>query len=518
MSGSMAVGANYLSFTAGGSGAAGTGAYSVAALWQPGVGNNNSGVACLLASGTRQRTVSEDALKMFGEGDFTGFGTLVQGSWYLVVGSKAAGSAALTWRIWLYDPVDFTGALQDGTSQTVGDGSTVDEIRIGQTFNLANGLYAVLGVWNRQLSLAECQSMRSNQLSAWAGVAGGAPQTLIHLRDWNGTTGAVVAIGSNTFNSVTGTVSAGANPPSFNFDLATNVPDPSNGGAGAGGTSDGLTLGDGSGGAGAGGQFDGLALGDVTGGAGVGGQLDGLTLGDGSGGAGAGGVLDGLVLGDGSGGVGAGGRDDPAPGGPVEIQDGSGGVGAGGQADAISSVVHDQMVMPILQQVKTCLADELAKLARPPAKLQIRPGSVFTSMADDTTDECCAGIAYVRPNTDTPTAGNWPSPLFDVDGPSASRGAPAYYAVQVEIGIYRCIPVISNVEGNRDAIPTEDQWLQAAQEHLDDRAALRRTVCCLRGIYGSDGVLTGPYTPLQNEGTCGGQFVLLTIRAPACDC
>jgi hypothetical protein len=179
-------------------------------------------------------------------------------------------------------------------------------------------------------------------------------------------------------------------------------------------------------------------------------------------------------------------------------------------------VVHDKMVMPIALNAHACLVVEVGKVASPPKHVQIRPGATFTAMADQVGDECCDGIAWVRPGTQTPTTGHWPDPIDNVDG--VDGGQPVYWAVQLELGIERCIPTVSNVEGEQGRAPTGAQWLQATQDHLDDAAALRRAACCLMDTYGKDGVLIGPVTPLQNEGNCGGQTVVVTVRAPACDC
>lgn len=187
-------------------------------------------------------------------------------------------------------------------------------------------------------------------------------------------------------------------------------------------------------------------------------------------------------------------------------------------AASTSQVVHDQMVMPLAALALNCLTAEVAKLANPPAKVQMRPGRTFTALADQTQDECCAGIAYVRPSTQIPTTGHWPQPLSDVDGPSASRGNPPYYAAVLELGIWRCIPTVSNVEGEEGMVPTAAQWLQATQDQLDDAAALRRVACCLRLLLENDSVIAGNVEPLENQGPCGGVSMTVTLRAPACDC
>lgn len=293
------------------------------------------------------------------------------------------------------------------------------------------------------------------------------------------------------------------------------------GGGSTAGTPDGLALGTVSGGSGSGGQPDGLALGVLADGGGTGGSPDGVVLGTVAGGAGTGGASDGLALGTLSGGAGTGGQADTLSGDtfiPDPVQRGA---GTGGQADTVTSgsqVVHDQMVMPLAIKARTCLVTEVGKLANPPIKVQIRPGATFAALVDSTRDECCSGVAYVRTGNRVPTSGNWPSPLTGVDGPSASRGRAPYYAVNLELGIYRCLPTISNVPGSNDDFPTDDQWLQAAQDQADDGAALLRAVCCLQDEYGNDAVLAGTLTPLENQANCSGIMVNVQVRAPACDC
>lgn len=221
MSAQMAVGANYLEFTGGNAGPAGTGAYTLAVLVTPAVGNNNAGFATLLTSGTRQRTSFEDALNCFCEGGFTGAGPLTQGTTYVVIQSKAAGSAAVVIDIWPYAS-DGSGTMTATNVDTKGDGTAINQIRWGQAIDNANGLYHVLAVWNRQLLLAERQSLKTNLLSVWAGLS---PAELMHARDWNGTSG-ITIVGASTFVGVTGTVGVGANPTGFDFTLGPGSFDP----------------------------------------------------------------------------------------------------------------------------------------------------------------------------------------------------------------------------------------------------------------------------------------------------
>lgn len=301
----------------------------------------------------------------------------------------------------------------------------------------------------------------------------------------------------------------------------TFITDPVAGGGSTSGSPDGVALGTGGSSGSTGGTADGVALGSLPGGSGSGGQPDGLALGDLAGGGGTGGAPDGIALSTLSGGAGTGGQADTLTG-DTYIQDPvQRGAGTGGQVDTVTSgsqVVHDQMVMPLAVKARTCLVTEVGKLANPPLKVQIRPGASFSALVDSTQDECCSGIAYVRTGNRVPTTGNWPTPLTDVDGPSASRGRAPFFAVNLELGIYRCLPTSSNIPDTNDDFPTEAQWLQAAQDQADDGAALLRVVCCLQDLYGNDSVIAGALTPLENQANCSGIIVNVQLRAPACDC
>jgi hypothetical protein len=312
------------------------------------------------------------------------------------------------------------------------------------------------------------------------------------------------------------------------------VPDPAAGGVGAAGQADGRALGDASGGAGVAGQTDGRALGDSSGAVGFAGTADGLALGDasggggtggtgdpvaiggGSGGVGSGGQPDGLALGSGSGAVGAGGQADTLPGAAVVIQDTSGGMGAGGQPDAIeiSQVVHDTVVMPVLLSALACMQGELAKVAAPPAIFTVRPGDSFEPSADPWFgSECCAGVAWVRLVSDYETDVNeYPQPL---DRPVSNGCPPDSRGVVIELGVNRCMPVAGD---NRGTLVTPAQWLAATQAQMDDGAALRRVLCCLRELYDASDVASGQVNPLPLQGGCGGVSMQVTIRRNACDC
>jgi hypothetical protein len=222
VSGSYAVGANYLSFSVGTAGAAGTGAYTIVVLAQPAVGNNGAGMCGLYTSGSANRDLFEDANALYGANDFSsGFGALTQGNWYLCAQTKAAGSNTYRHHLWAYAS-DGSGTMSHGVSagsSAQGDGSAITEIRLGATEVQANGLIAVAAVWTSVLSDADLDGFKSANLSTWTTSSGGQPKELISLENWNGASGASVLVGTSSYSSTTGTVSSGSNPPGFSFAL-----------------------------------------------------------------------------------------------------------------------------------------------------------------------------------------------------------------------------------------------------------------------------------------------------------
>lgn len=272
----------------------------------------------------------------------------------------------------------------------------------------------------------------------------------------------------------------------------------------------------------------GVTLQDTPGGAsgGASGEtlLIGRTIPDTPGGAAAGASAETLlistVIQDGPGGASAGAsRETVSSGGPadVTIQDTSGGASGGSSRETVqtnSGVVHDKMVMPVLLVAEACLTTEAAKLEFPPALFQIRPGASFIAYADQTADECCNGIGWIRPGR------MWESDNFPTARTEASHIDAAYYAAEIEIGILRCLPTESDqpMLTGQGAKPTTAQWLAATQKAMDDAATLRRVVCCLRELYSVDSVVAGNINPLENEANCAGTSIVVTMRVPACDC
>lgn len=211
--------------SAGGAGAAGTGAHTIAVLWKSDTVNVNCGLASLYASSTQVRQLLTDGGELFGTGDFSsGYPTNAVGldTWYVGAITKVSGSAHYRCHLWPYAS-DGSGTMDHGEAADAanhGDGSSITQIRVGLTDVRGNGLIAVVGIWNSALSDANLNTLKSGNLSAWAALS---PAELISLENWDGTDGCTAVVGTSAKTGITGTVGVGANPPSFNFSVSSEV-------------------------------------------------------------------------------------------------------------------------------------------------------------------------------------------------------------------------------------------------------------------------------------------------------
>jgi hypothetical protein len=173
--------------------------------------------------------------------------------------------------------------------------------------------------------------------------------------------------------------------------------------------------------------------------------------------------------------------------------------------------VADPLVMPLALELLACLDTEVARVAYPPARVGLRPGSVVDLLVSTTSDECCEGSAWVRPVTFFP-AGS----VFPAQDSVPSTPNPASWAITFELGVARCSPTPPET-----AIPSPAEWDEVVQRVMDDAAAMRRAICCFIAadpVPRSRSVLFGAWSPLDVEGGCVGGTMEVTVRGPACDC
>lgn len=173
-------------------------------------------------------------------------------------------------------------------------------------------------------------------------------------------------------------------------------------------------------------------------------------------------------------------------------------------------MVADPLVMPLAQELLACLDQEIRKVASPPGFIGLRAGNVVAHLLSTTEDECCQGLAWVRPSAFYPSSGTFPAQ----DAAPLPKGVSAW-AVTLELGAVRCAPV-----GDENTLPTAAQWEATVQAVMDDAAAMRRAICCF--IEGRNGrarrVLPSVWQPIDVQGGCVGGIIPVTIQGPACDC
>jgi hypothetical protein len=172
--------------------------------------------------------------------------------------------------------------------------------------------------------------------------------------------------------------------------------------------------------------------------------------------------------------------------------------------------VSDPLVMPLARELLACLAQEMAKVENPPLYVQLRPGTVVDHLLSTSEDECCSGLAWVRPSSFFPS-----SAIFPVQDVQPQPKGILAWAITLELGAVRCAPT-----PDENSIPTGDEWDATTQAVMDDAAAIRRALCCF--IDAEPGrakrVLPGVWQPLSVQGGCVGGIMPITIRGPVCDC
>lgn len=172
--------------------------------------------------------------------------------------------------------------------------------------------------------------------------------------------------------------------------------------------------------------------------------------------------------------------------------------------------VSDPLVMPLARELLECYATELAKMETPPGSIGLRPGTIVDLLLSTTDNECCNGLAWVRPVTFYPSSG--PFPTQDT---VAQKQGPRSWAVTLELGYVQCAPT-----PDERSIPSNDEWDDVVQGVMDAGAAMRRALCCLIEAQPmrAQRVLAGQWQPAPVQGGCVGGTLPVTILGPACDC
>jgi len=172
--------------------------------------------------------------------------------------------------------------------------------------------------------------------------------------------------------------------------------------------------------------------------------------------------------------------------------------------------VSDPLVMPLVRELLECYETELAKLADPPVSIGLRPGTIVGHLLSTGDDECCSGLAWVRPVTFYPSSTAFPNQ----DTVAQKQGTRAW-AVTLEMGYVRCAPT-----PDEHSIPSNDDWDDVLTAVMDAGAAMRRAICCMTDAQPmrAQRIVPGQWEPAPVEGGCVGGTLPITIMGPACDC
>lgn len=172
--------------------------------------------------------------------------------------------------------------------------------------------------------------------------------------------------------------------------------------------------------------------------------------------------------------------------------------------------ILDPLVMPLARELLACYDQEILKVANPPMHVGLRIGTVVDHLISLHDDECCEGLAWVRPDTFYPSSGVFPAQ----DDAPAPKGQLAW-AVTLELGAVRCAPT-----PDATSIPSNEDWDYVTQAVMDDAAAMRRAICCFIANQPNRHrrVLPGAWQPLSVQGGCTGGVLPVTVMGPTCDC
>lgn len=139
-----------------------------------------------------------------------------------------------------------------------------------------------------------------------------------------------------------------------------------------------------------------------------------------------------------------------------------------------------------------------------PGQLCLRHGLQVVPVLGAATDECCAGLGYVRIVR--------VEPLLTQDDVAAACFA-SRRRIVLEMGVFRCLPW-----GSVNDPTTCDQWTAVATLADLDHDMMERALCCLRDSVGSAfNILLGQYEPYGPDGNCTGGQMTVTVEAD-CGC
>lgn len=152
-----------------------------------------------------------------------------------------------------------------------------------------------------------------------------------------------------------------------------------------------------------------------------------------------------------------------------------------------------------------------------PEEICFRVGSEVPYDADQYSDLCCRGLAYVGLGDIWPSSASFPEQ--DINRQASAVCYPPAWGVQWKVGIVRCSPV-----GYEGSMPTCADWTSAYMKAVADAAALRRISCCFRAAIRDTAEFRGLSMIIERQvqgtpqGGCVERHVTFSVQMANCDC
>lgn len=159
----------------------------------------------------------------------------------------------------------------------------------------------------------------------------------------------------------------------------------------------------------------------------------------------------------------------------------------------------------------TCLCETLELYPNPPEECCLRTGDQLIQdfNAENGIDKtCCPGLAYVRVGNLYPSS-NFPTP--DVEPAKGNGCFPVSWAIELTMGVVRCIPGMGTPAG-----PTCVDWTATTQTDANDLEALRKALCCWSSVLPRGTLWLAGTSTVNLTADCIERSLPVTMSLPRC--
>lgn len=178
------------------------------------------------------------------------------------------------------------------------------------------------------------------------------------------------------------------------------------------------------------------------------------------------------------------------------------------------------LVPALFEKALECLCAGTAGNPNPPGLCVPRVGTSVVYDMGQYEDLCCTGIGYAMLGDMYMSSTSFPEQ--DIVQQIRGQCAPPSWAVDIKLGIVRCIPA---GQANGDP-PLETDQLLAARQNIYDAQSLRYASCCFRNwisvqfgtLYDGMNVVIGRQIQGNPQGGCVERYVTVTVQFPDIDC